>query len=214
MSEPNKASSEEVRPARIKFLYEVFLRWRRRFCVDIGRSERENEIIWRRDVSGNEFGPAQVAEVYFRRYKPAMGKFMVDPRHNLDRHKIVALTQKVFMEELPITVASYPKIDLSSPPREIYGLNCAFAYYFAPQFLCRWHEDQWPKKFNKPFPSETFCELLLYRTDEGLRFTREHRKYLMSELHCKFPAFLIAQLWFALEQRGLAQLENVAREIG
>ena len=187
----------EVRPNRIKCLSEFFLRWRRRFCECQKRPEWENDIVWRRDVDGKDFDPARIADLYFSRYKPAMKKFMVDPAHNLDRHKIIALTQKLFMEELPITTARHRKLELSCPPLEVGVLNCSFSYYFGVHFLCRWHEIQNPR-----FSGDVFCELF-HQTNEGRSFTREHHKYLMSELHCKFPAFLIAQLWFVIEQWGL-----------
>ena len=125
--------------------------------------------------------------------------------HNLDRHKIVALTQKVIMEHLPITTERCGKVDLNNPPDEIVALNSNFALYFGFQFISRWHELQWEQNFHKPFPTDQFCDLF-YGTEEGKRFICEHNKYLMSELHCQFPAFIIAQLWFSLEQWGFAHL--------
>jgi hypothetical protein len=49
----------------------------------------------------------------------------------------------------------------------------------------------------------------LWQSDEGQRFTREHCKYLTGNLHCQFPSFIIAQLWFALEQWGFSHLNSL-----
>ena len=194
--------SAEDRLARIKCITEFFQRWRKRFCEDMKHPEWENNLVWRYDIDGSEFTPSRIVDVYFSRYKPAMARFMMDPTHNLDRHKIIALTQKLFLEELPITSVGNRKIDFSCPPIAVYALNCSFAYYFGIHFLCRWHEEQ-----TDGFSSNLFCKPF-YQTNEGLCFAREHYKYLMSELHCKFPAFIIAQLWFALEQWGLAHIKQ------
>jgi len=195
---------DEVRPARVKCITELFQRWRKQFCMDMKHPERENSIVWRCDIDGSDFDPRRIVDIYFERYKPAMSRFMVDPTHNLDRHKIVALTQKLFIEELPIAVIGHRRTDLSCPPVGVYAMNCSFAYYFGIHFLCRWHEQQ-----TQQFSSNVFC-VPFYQTDEGRCFAREHHKFLMSELHCKFPAFLIAQLWFALEQWGLEYMHHAA----
>ena len=210
MSELEVVRTDEIRPDRVGLISAIFERWKVRFCAQQGCTGKEGVIIWRPDVvRGYPFDAKRITEIYFTEYKPAMSRFMKLPqKHNLDRHKIVALTQKVIMEHLPITTEGCGKVDVNNPPDAIVALNSNFALYFGFQFISRWHELLWEQNYHRPFPTDQFCDLF-YGTELGKRFICEHNKYLMSELHCRFPAFIIAQLWFALEQWGLAHLSTL-----
>ncbi|MGL4943577.1 MAG: hypothetical protein ACRC46_10350 [Thermoguttaceae bacterium] len=125
----------------------------------------------------------------------------------MDRHKIIALTQSVILQRQPLRYKDAAKCTDNG----VWRLNVEFAFLFGIEFLSRWNEMYYPEsRFDTPtnhFHTETFLVPLL-NTDEGTDFIREHTKYLMARRNSPFPLFLIAQLWFVLEQWGLTYARN------
>jgi hypothetical protein len=139
MTNPEDFRTDETHRNRTECIAAIFERWKERACPHLILAG--HEPCWRPDViKGTEFGPKRITEVYFGEYRPAMTRLMKDSAHLLDRHKIVALTQKVIMEKLPITITGYGKFNLNQPPDGIVVINASFAYYFGIHFLSRWHE--------------------------------------------------------------------------
>ena len=189
-------SFEDSRQARIRFVDFVFR------CL---QSEYpENHFDWKSDEGGRKYSSEWLwDECYKPELEYVRARFMKNPEGRLDRHKIIALTQGVILRNLPLDFVSCNAVDKDA----IVELNTRFAFLFGIQFICRWNEVYYPEdRFDNPsnpFDTEKFLYPLL-STDEGGRFICEHRKSLMAKRNGPFPLFLIAQLWFTLEQWGLA----------
>jgi hypothetical protein len=203
--EPDKL--QEKRNARAQFLHEFFPKWRTCFCCEMAKQDpnflgKEDSIIWRKDSDGCAYSADCVADLYFHHYLPkAIRQLMKEPeRYNgqnsdrvLDRHKIIALTQQLILEHWPVTYSSEAKFSRQSEPSVyVRVLNVSFAYRFALEFLSAWN--------NAP---DLFTNSL-----DRTEFAREHYKYLMLDLTGYFPVPLVSQLWFAVEQWGLASVNN------
>lgn len=77
--------------------------------------------------------------------------------------------------------------------------------FFALDFLGSWNKEQ-HVNLGIPFNSNQLFQCL-----ESTDFAREHYKYLMLDLTGPFPAFLISNLWFSVEQWGLTSLQVPSR---
>jgi hypothetical protein len=145
-----------------------------------------------------------LCNAYFRQIEYARSRFMESQTGWLDRHKIIAFTQDNILRVLPLAFRS----SQSESEEETFRLNVDFAFLFGIQFLCRMNERYYPEErfdnTNHTFQTAIFlCPFL--KTREGKEFTREHKTYLKAERNGDtFPQFLIAQLWTAMEQWGLA----------
>ncbi|MDR0327492.1 MAG: hypothetical protein LBI05_04265 [Planctomycetaceae bacterium] len=168
-------------------------------------------IDWRCDAQNVRFSPEIICNTF---YKPDLEtvrhEFMKAPAGRVDRHKIIALTQMIIVNLQPLTFR-----DSRKTADEIFGLNVDFAFLFGLQFLVRWNERYYPEqRFCEPvnhFPTEVFL-FRLNETKEGNDFWREHRKWFMARKHSRvFPLFLVAQMWFLLEQWGLEYMRHQPR---
>ncbi|MDR2641960.1 MAG: hypothetical protein LBC74_04125 [Planctomycetaceae bacterium] len=210
MNEDWREISGEKFTARQTFITNIFSEWKKCLCTNMYARTNESrfkdydeKIQWRTDIDGTKYSPVKVCSLYFYEYRPKMRNFMNDPNKLLDRHKIVALTQKLLFEHYPISLLDSKPFSRSSPPMEARTLNVSFAYYFSLQFLGSWNKELYEKKYHKPFDSDS-----LFAPLASTEFAREHHKFLMTETDGSFPAFLIAQLWFALEQWGLTAMKK------
>jgi hypothetical protein len=136
--------------------------------------------------------------------------FMEDGQGRIDRHKIIALTQKTILSLQPLVFINKTEYSEYSE-NEGYALNAEFAFLFGIQFISRWNELYYPKQHfqnpNNRFDTEKFL-FPLNETCEGQSFWREHRKWLMAKKTNPFPLFLAAQLWFLIEQWGLTYMRG------
>jgi hypothetical protein len=86
-----------------------------------------------------------------------------------------------------------------------YPLNAVYAFYFGIQYLAAYNSVYSKEPFFQDSFFRTFIE-----TDKGLAFIREHIKLVCTENlppNPPVPLFWAAQLWFALEQWGLANMK-------
>jgi len=217
MGEDWQDITKEKFEARREFFDKLFFKWRKKFCEDLGKQSpdflnNEDKIIWRTDENGIEYNPRKLCTLYFGFYRREAKHLMSDPGELLDRHKIVALTQRLILEHYPITYSFAKPFKLVKEIVPIWTktLNVSFAFYFALEFLGTWNKELHEKTLGQPFESDN-----LFKCMEFTDFAREHRKFLMLDLESVFPSILISQLWFALEQWGLEYMRhqpNVPRE--
>jgi hypothetical protein len=173
-----------------------------------------DEITWRKDSDGTEYNPAQFCSLYFHHYL-RQARYAMKGIENLDRHKIVALTQQLILTHWPVTYSSEEPFSQSSetPSKYVRHLNATFAYYFALEFLGTWNKELSERKHGQPFNSDNLFTCL-----DSSEFAREYLKHLMLDLRMfdqdgnrAFPSFLTSQLWFAIEQWGLTHLKVPAK---
>lgn len=206
----------------MNFIQGTFDLWIKEFAMQLqgDKDAFDGVIVWRRDLeseSTQEFGPAKISTLYFHRYRPELANWMEYPKHLVDQHKVIALTQKVILENWPLTHASVGReFDLTDPPVVVRTINTQFAYYFSLHFLGAWNEKFYRKDHfvdvSDTFDVKTFLSAIQSTSanqpnEIGQRFRREHNKLLMAEPEGKlpgsdgtFPLFWCSQLWFALEQ--------------
>ena len=231
MSEDCHEVTQEKFQARFDFVSDLFSMWKKKLCQNVGAQspaflDYEDKIIWRIDKDGTEYSPHKLCTLYFHHYRPRAKYLMKEPEHFLDRHKIVALTQRVILEHWPITystVKPFHRFNSEDMPVVVRTLNVSFAYHFAIEFLGTWNKEMHEKVLRQPFDADNLF-MCLGSTD----FAEEHRKFLMLDhlevvdptlwddpfseaSEVAFPAILIAQLWFALEQWGLAHMRSTAK---
>ena len=171
-------------------------------------------VIWGCDVDGLQFSSKIICEYYKKDLQTVHEEFMEDPAARIDRHKIIALTQKVILDLQPLDFK-----DSQKSADERYGLNADFAFRFGHHFLVRWNEVYYPEQYfenpSNPFPTPMFL-FRFNKTEAGKTLLREHRKWLMSKKTKNiFSLFLLSQFWFMLEQWGLEYMRhqpNVPRE--
>ena len=156
-------------------------------------------ITWSCNADGLQYSPKIICEFYKRDLKTVHEEFMEDPNALIDRHKIIALTQKIILDLQPLDFK-----DSQKSADERYGLNVDFAFRFGFHFLVRWNEVYYPEQhFDNPaniFPTPLFL-FRLNRTKAGKALLLEHRKWLMAKKTGNiFSLFLLSQFWFLLEQ--------------
>ena len=164
-------------------------------------------IIWACNADGLQFSPKIICEFYKKDLQIVHEEFMEDPNTQIDRHKIIALTQKIILDLQPLDYK-----DSQKSADERYGLNVDFAFRFGHHFLVRWNEEYYPlQHFDNPanpFPTQTFL-FRLNKTEAGKALLLEHRKWLMAKKTKNvFPLFLLSQFWFLLEQWGLEYMRH------
>jgi hypothetical protein len=157
---------------------------------------------WKTDDNGWHCSAERLCNAYFSQIEYARSRFMETPTGWLDRHKIIAFTQDNLLRILPLAFRS------PASEEESFKLNVDFAFLFGIHFLCKMNERYYPaERFdnaNNAFKTAIFLHPFL-KTKEGQEFVREHKTYLNAERNgSTFPQFLIAQLWTAMEQWGLA----------
>ena len=212
MTEDWQDVTKEKFEARKNFITELFPKWKKTFCQEMGQKdcrflELEDKIVWRIE-DGKEYSPVRFCALYFHYYRPRAKYLMKDREKLLDRHKIVALTQQLIMEHYPVTYSfekPFSRLEEDSLPKSVRLLNVSFAYHFALEFLRAWNKEKYEQKLKQPFDSDCLFECL-----ECTEFAREHYKFLAIDLYSPFPTVLIAQLWFALEQWGLTYMQKTA----
>jgi len=188
---------EESRAARIRLVNQAF-----QYLQET--TFAQTPFDWRTDASGRKYSSERLwDECYKPELEYVRTRFMKDSAGRLDRHKIISLTQGVILGVLPLAFVSHDLVE----ENKIVELNAEFAFLFGILFISEWNVRHYPAmRFDNPanrFDSEIFLHPLL-STDEGHTFIREHKKSLMAKRNGPFPLFLIAQLWFTLEQWGLA----------
>ena len=165
-------------------------------------------IDWRYDAAGKQFSPDTICNEFYRKdLETVRNRFMRDSSGRVDRHKIIALTQKTIVEMQPLIFKQ-----LNKTVAETFDLNVNFAFLFGLQFLVRYNEQYYPERyFCEPansFQSDVFL-FRLNETEEGNAFWREHRRWFtFRKAGIVFPLFLLAQSWFLLEQWGLEYMRH------
>ena len=163
--------------------------------------QRKGEAIaWAVDCNGVEISPDFLWEKYARDADVVRGHFMFSTETRIDRHKIIALTERVILELQPLVFEK----DTASLD-DHYRLNAEYAFLFGIQFLTRWNEVY----HTEPFYSNSFLEPL--QTDRGKIFCQEHVKLLSIKNQSSFPVFWASQLWFLFEQWGLSHMEYATK---
>jgi hypothetical protein len=175
-----------------------------------------NVIVWANDHDGNLMEPAYIWDKYYvRDVEIVRQEFMKDMDKFVDRHKIIALTQRIVLDIQPLTFKEREKFS----DDDVFILNADYAFLFGIQYLCRCNEVFYPAKhFENPgnqFPTKIFT-FPLYKTARGRAFIREHKKLLRAKSLIPIPLFWSSHLWYALEQWGLDYMRyqpGVPREI-
>ena len=162
--------------------------------------QKEKTIAWAVDKDEVAIDPDYLWEKYAQLAGDVRSIFMFSTETRIDRHKIIALTERVILEVQPLVFVGD---GISSD--EHYRLNAEYAFLFALQFLTRWNEVYHPD----PFYPDQFVKPL--HTEKGAAFCREHAKLLCVKSPQPFPVFWASQLWFLLEQWGLEYMEKVSK---
>ncbi len=208
MSEDWCGVTQEKFEARVRFLTDFFPKWKKTYCREMGLqhpgfSSAEDKIVWRKDKDGTEYNPHHFCTLYFNRYRVGARYLMKDPGKFLDRHKIVALTQQLILENWPLTYSFLePFSQRYPPPVAVRALNVSFAYRFVLDFLGSWNTELHKTILTVPFNQDQ-----LFQCRDSTDFAREHYKYLMLDLTGPYQVFLVSNLWFAIEQWGLTSLQ-------
>jgi hypothetical protein len=162
-------------------------------------------IDWGYNEHGVQYSAESIYESYRKDVEQVRLHFMENAEERIDRHKIIALTQKIILHFQPLVYRQ------KEPENLVYGLNVDFAFLFGIQFISRWNEMYYPKQhFQNPnniFNTNNFL-YPLNETPEGQSFYKEHRKFLMAKSSSPFPLFLIAQMWFLIEQWGVTYMRQ------
>ena len=219
MSEDWRSVTKEKVEARKNFFTDFFPIWKQKFCQEMGSRDARflalaDKIEWRIDKDGTAYSPVYICSLYFHRYRPRAKHLLMDQDGNLDRHKIVALTQELILKHYPITYSHLKKFHVSAeeigeqpsselPSTSVRLLNVSFAYHFAMAFLGAWQKEKHEQILKKPFDADS-----LFGCFDSTKFACEHHKFLMLDFEHEFPTVLIAQLWFALEQWGLKCVQH------
>jgi len=186
--------SPESKFARIQILRHTFHR-----LTDF--YQRTNlAIAWAVDNGGIEISPDYLWDRYAQSAGQVRDNFMFSTKTRIDRHKIIALTERIILEVQPLTFVGS---DFSV--NEHYRLNAEYAFLFGLQFLTRWNEVYHPE----PFYPDSFLKPL--HTDRCRAFFQEHIKLLCVKSEQPIPIFWASQLWFLLEQWGLTYMELTAK---
>lgn len=224
MSEEWCEVTREKFEARCKFFTDLFSKWRGKLCENMAVQNprfvnNAEQIIWRTDEDGTVYNPAKLCHLYFGDYLPKAKYLMQDRSHFMDRHKIVALTQRLLLEHCPIVYAKekpFSHLKKENMSGWVRSLNVSFAYYFAIEYLGAWKKEESEKILKQSFNANN-----LFLCLNSTNFAREHRKFLMLEFlpldpvylppdspADSFPTVLMAHLWFALEQWGLECMQH------
>ena len=158
-------------------------------------------VAWAVDSNQVEISPDYLWNRYILDVDSVRSNFMSTEGNRLDRHKIITLTESIILEVQPLTF-----VGAGFSADDHYRLNAEYAVFFGVQFLTRWHE-VYPRE---PFYPDNFLTSLL-KTDIGYSFLQEHLKLLCTKSQMPVPVFWASQLWFLLEQWGLACMENATR---
>ena len=197
MSKNTTNGSLVVRPNFINLVFQqlqIFL------CPDT--------IDWGCSAQGIRFSPEIICNEFYRKdLETVRNQFMKGSDGRIDRHKIIALTQRIIVDSQPLIFH-----DPQKTADDIFGLNVDFAFLFGLQFIVKWNEQYYPDQhFCEPanrFPTDAFL-FRLNETKEGNDFWREHRKWLMARKQNNvFPLFPVSQMWFLLEQWGLEYMRH------
>ena len=186
--------SPESKYARVQILHHTFSR-----LTEFYRPANRM-VAWRAGSDGTEISPDYLWGEYAQSVEQVRNNFMLSTETRIDRHKIIALTERVILESQPLIFTSG---NVSAD--EHYRLNAEYAFLFGLQFLTRWHEVYYPE----PFYSDRFIALLT--TDKGKVFSQEHIKLLCVKSRQPFPIFWCSQLWFLLEWVGLTHMEHATK---
>ena len=127
---PNKSQISETLPerrfARIQIMGHVF--------NALQDSYMPKNIIWATNQNGSPMTPAFLWDNYYVHDVEIVRKeFMKDMDHFLDRHKIIALTQRIFLDVLPLTFGEHEECSAD----DVFILNADYAFLFGIQYLCR-----------------------------------------------------------------------------
>jgi len=180
----------EVKTARLEMLSDTFDKLQERY-----RKERQT-IGKRGSQSGFETCLDSLWEQYAQDVEDVRLWLMQDANNRVDRHKIIALTQRNILESQPLFF-----IGNGATTDKTYRLNVNYAHLFGLQFIARWNEIYYPAPFNV----QAFCYPLAH-SEEGVIFQQEHLKLLMSHSREPIPLFWASQLWFSLEQWSLTHM--------
>ena len=201
---PNKSQISETlsdrRFARTQMLSHVFSN------LQYGYAPRK--IVWATDKDGNEVNPSFLWDKYYGLDVEIVRKeFMKDMDHFVDRHKIIALTQRTILEVQPLAFGGQE----DTCADDVYVLNADYAFLFGIQYLCRCNEVFYPVRYfenpSNAFPTEKFT-FPFYRTNRGLAFIREHKKLLYAKSLAPIPLFWASHMWFLFEQWGLEYMRH------
>ena len=187
----------EVKTARLEMLSDTFDKLQERY-----RKEQQ-KIGKQSSQSGFETCLDRLWEQYVQDVEDVRLWLMQDESNRLDRHKIIALTQRNILESQPLFF-----IGNGATADETYRLNVNYAHLFGLQFIARWNEIYYPAPFNV----KAFCYPLTH-TEEGRVFQQEHLKLLMSHSRESIPLFWASQLWFSLEQWGLTHMRATCIDV-
>jgi len=180
----------EVKTARLEMLSDTFDKLQERY-----RKERQS-IGKRGSQSGFEPRLDSLWEQYAQDVEDVRLWLMQDENNRVDRHKIIALTQRNILESQPLFF-----VGNGASADETYRLNVNYAHLFGLQFIARWNEIYYPAPFN----TEAFFYPLTH-TEEGRIFQQEHHKLLMLDSRESISLFWASQLWFTLEQWSLTHM--------
>jgi hypothetical protein len=170
------------------------------------RATSQTIICWRQNGIV-QMDINQILNRYYSDDHKIRNKFMKNSKGDIDRHKIIALMQRTILELQPLTFENTEK----HSEDDVFVLNTEFAFFFGLQFIIRWNEMYYPeKKFQNPdnvFPTSHFIHPI-QNTEEGRSFVIAHKKMLTAKPEGPFPLFLIAQMWFLIEQWGLSYMRS------
>jgi hypothetical protein len=187
--------TQESKFARLQILRHTFARLTEFY-------QRKNlTIVWVVAGNGTEICPDCLWDKYAQDVESVRSNLMRSAKSRIDRHKIVALTERIILEIQPLTF-----VGDSFSANDHYRLNAEYAIFFGVQFLTRWHEVY----SGEPFYPDKFLYPLL-ATDMGYAFLQDHIKLLCSEGQPQIPIFWASQLWFLLEQWGLTYMGQTTK---
>lgn len=188
--------TKDSRGARIKVYVEVF---------GLVQSRTQQTLQWGGMANGRVISsPDDFYDLCYQAEFDRSLKCMEEPEAEIDRHKIIAITQKAVLDFLPIR--RLENSQAAAIDDDTFKLNVKFAFYFGLGYLCRWNEFYYPRNnfvnSSNPFNRDWFL-LPLTKTDAGKCFMREHAKLLCADHKQSFPVFYVANIWFLIEQWGL-----------
>jgi len=181
--------------SRIRILQHVFLILSRFY------QQKGDVVAWAMDSNRIQMCPDYLWDRYALDVDSVRSNFMYTEESRLDRHKIIALTERIILEVQPLIF-----VGESFSSDDHYRLNAEYAVSFGIQFLTRWHEVYHREPF---YPDRFLADLL--KTDTGYSFFQEHLKLLMSHSRESIPLFWASQLWFLLEQWSLTHMRSHIR---
>ena|GEM_PF-4639204 len=187
----------EVKNARLEMLGDTFDKLQERY-----RKEQQ-KIGKQGSQSGFETCLDRLWERYAQDAEDVRRWLMQDENNRIDRHKIIALTQRNILEVQPLVFT-----EDTATEDDTYRLNVNYAHLFGLHFIARWNELYYPA----PFHTKAFFFPLIH-TEEGRTFQQEHLKLLMSHSRETIPLFWASQLWFSLEQWGLTHMRATCVDV-